>query len=325
MEARLTLEDGDARPEVLDLDPEAPVTLGRSRDNSVVLRDEHASRLHVKIAFEGGRWVLRDFGLNGTRVNGERVQQQVELEHGQEIRVGDTKLRFTMADSRLTGRSTPIPKNTDKPTLGPSSTTRLMADEMSGLCALMAETVGESDPRPMIRAALQLVMDRTGASVVGLLSADPSEPLPKMVLPAAAAIDVALSRQLTRRVRRDGKTIWLGTDLAETQPSDSLAPFTDALCVPLEADGSPLGALHVYKASAFFAERSVRLCEAVAAYLAGRLFALRGRRALEAEVARLRGPVAVDADADADELVGDGPALRQLRSLIDRLAPQPFP
>ncbi len=49
MRARLTLEGGECLPQALDLFPGQPVTLGRSRDNTVVLRDELASRLHAKI------------------------------------------------------------------------------------------------------------------------------------------------------------------------------------------------------------------------------------------------------------------------------------
>ena len=56
-----------------------PITLGRSRDNTVVLRDELASRLHAKILLRGRRWHIRDFGLNGTRVDGQRVNGAIEL------------------------------------------------------------------------------------------------------------------------------------------------------------------------------------------------------------------------------------------------------
>ncbi len=79
MRARISLEAGDCLPQTLDLAPGQPVTLGRSRDNTIVLRDELASRLHAKIYFEEGRWHIRDFGLNGTRVDGVRVNGAVEL------------------------------------------------------------------------------------------------------------------------------------------------------------------------------------------------------------------------------------------------------
>ena len=98
MQARLTLESGDAQPPACDLDPDRPATLGRSRDNTIVLRDEHASRVHARIQVEDGRWRLRDLGLNGTFLNGERVRQEADLAHGQVIRIGDVRFRFTALD-----------------------------------------------------------------------------------------------------------------------------------------------------------------------------------------------------------------------------------
>jgi len=49
MRARLNVEAGECLPPTLDLFPGQPITLGRSRDNTLVLRDELASRLHAKI------------------------------------------------------------------------------------------------------------------------------------------------------------------------------------------------------------------------------------------------------------------------------------
>ncbi|HSQ55919.1 MAG TPA: FHA domain-containing protein, partial [Gemmata sp.] len=94
MRARLTLEAGETLPPSVELLPGQPVTLGRSRDNTVILRDELASRLHAKIYFEDGRWLLRDFGLNGTRLDGQRVTGAVELADGKKIKIGDVVLRF---------------------------------------------------------------------------------------------------------------------------------------------------------------------------------------------------------------------------------------
>src|SRR5205823_6938457 len=94
MRARLTVEAGECLPTTVDLLPGQPVTLGRSRDNTVVVRDELASRLHAKIYFEEGRWHLRDFGLNGTRVEGVRVNGAVELSDGKQIKIGDAVIRF---------------------------------------------------------------------------------------------------------------------------------------------------------------------------------------------------------------------------------------
>src|SRR5262249_54885725 len=96
MRARLIVESGDGTPASLDLLPDQPATVGRSRDNSVMIRDALASRMHAKIYFDEGRWIVRDFGLNGTRVGGHRVSGSSPLADGSVIQVGDTKLRFAL-------------------------------------------------------------------------------------------------------------------------------------------------------------------------------------------------------------------------------------
>lgn len=99
MRARIILEAGDCTPASLELQPGQPATIGRSRDNSIILRDDLASRMHAKIYFEDGRWVVRDFGLNGTKVGGHRVSGSAALIDGTMIQVGDTKFRFALVNS----------------------------------------------------------------------------------------------------------------------------------------------------------------------------------------------------------------------------------
>jgi pSer/pThr/pTyr-binding forkhead associated (FHA) protein len=69
-------------------------TIGRSRDNSIHLADERVSRRHARIDLEQGSFVIFDLdSANGTFVNGERIQRH-RLRSGDEIRIGDTRLRF---------------------------------------------------------------------------------------------------------------------------------------------------------------------------------------------------------------------------------------
>lgn len=96
MFARLVVESGECTPTSLELNPAQPVTLGRSRENGVVVRDDLVSRLHAKIYFDDNRWLIRDFGLNGTRVSGEKVSGAVPLGDGHIIEIGEAKIRFAV-------------------------------------------------------------------------------------------------------------------------------------------------------------------------------------------------------------------------------------
>lgn len=79
------------RPEVVgnndNLDDDS-LTIGRSRDNSIVLDDMLVSRRHVVITADDEGLLLRDVGSrNGTFVNGRRVEQ-IHLQEGDRIGIG---------------------------------------------------------------------------------------------------------------------------------------------------------------------------------------------------------------------------------------------
>jgi adenylate cyclase len=70
-------------------------TLGRHPDNTIQLLDRIVSKNHCHIDLVNGQWVLKDLGsLNGTYINGERVQGERRLNTGDEISLGSTKLHF---------------------------------------------------------------------------------------------------------------------------------------------------------------------------------------------------------------------------------------
>jgi adenylate cyclase len=71
-------------------------TLGRHPDNTIQVLDRIVSKNHCHIDLaEGGRFVLTDLGsLNGTFINGERVDGQRPLNPGDEIALGSTKITF---------------------------------------------------------------------------------------------------------------------------------------------------------------------------------------------------------------------------------------
>lgn len=69
-------------------------TIGRSDQNSVVLRHGSVSRIHAEIKIEDGRAVLRDLSSRlGTYLNGQRVTEAA-LKRGDEIRFGQAAYRY---------------------------------------------------------------------------------------------------------------------------------------------------------------------------------------------------------------------------------------
>ncbi len=76
------------------------ITLGRSPEATIMLRDNHVSRLHIAIAFDPDRrgYLLQDLeSSNGTLLNGVRIGEAI-LKDSDKILIGDTMLRFGWSD-----------------------------------------------------------------------------------------------------------------------------------------------------------------------------------------------------------------------------------
>jgi pSer/pThr/pTyr-binding forkhead associated (FHA) protein len=71
-------------------------TVGTAAENDVTLDDDPtASHLHAILERFPAGWCVTDLGSsNGTWVNGERIWASRRLRHGDEIRVGQTRLIF---------------------------------------------------------------------------------------------------------------------------------------------------------------------------------------------------------------------------------------
>jgi FHA domain/Domain of unknown function (DUF1707) len=75
--------------------PVRQVVLGRSRSCDCVVAEASVSRRHAELRREGERWLLRDLGsLNGTRVNGMRVVEEIEVHPGDRLSFGDARYRL---------------------------------------------------------------------------------------------------------------------------------------------------------------------------------------------------------------------------------------
>jgi predicted component of type VI protein secretion system len=71
------------------------LTVGKGEENDVVLDDTTVSRLHAVLEQFPAGWCVTDVGSsNGTFLNGERIWAQQRLRHGDEVRVGRTRLLF---------------------------------------------------------------------------------------------------------------------------------------------------------------------------------------------------------------------------------------
>lgn len=77
-----------------------PCVIGRNHGCQLYLTDEKVSQQHAKVSLENNAVMIEDLGsLNGTYVNGEKIEGPVELLSGDEVVVGMTNLFFVVSVS----------------------------------------------------------------------------------------------------------------------------------------------------------------------------------------------------------------------------------
>jgi hypothetical protein len=87
---RLVIISGDKTGQSLAL-TEDSVTIGRSSDSSVVIKDDYTSTHHARLEIRGGTWVLRDLdSTNGTLLGGVKVTSPTPVPLNTPITIGST-------------------------------------------------------------------------------------------------------------------------------------------------------------------------------------------------------------------------------------------
>ncbi len=68
------------------------MTIGRSSESGLVIRDDYTSSHHARLALRGDTWTIQDLGsTNGTYLSGERVgDKPIPVSVGAPIKVGAT-------------------------------------------------------------------------------------------------------------------------------------------------------------------------------------------------------------------------------------------
>jgi pSer/pThr/pTyr-binding forkhead associated (FHA) protein len=74
---------------------DAPVSIGRAEDSTLVLTDDYASSRHARLTLRDGNWYVEDLGsTNGTYLDRTKVAGPMLVPPGAPIRIGKTVLEL---------------------------------------------------------------------------------------------------------------------------------------------------------------------------------------------------------------------------------------
>ena len=74
------------------------MTIGRAEDADVRIEDRFASGIHCRVHSRGNAYFVEDMNsTNGTYLNDEDLHGELPLSDFDEIRIGDTVLRFELS------------------------------------------------------------------------------------------------------------------------------------------------------------------------------------------------------------------------------------
>lgn len=311
------------------LDPDRPNGIGRGTDNAIVLTDPLCSRVHAIVARTNGQWHVRDGdSRNGTFVNGQKVDEAL-LSEGHYVRIGSTEFTFhqSVEPPTLTGDSDPnisqtlvkdvrvTPDDTSMLALAAIAAVRdsEQAHDLLLLYQLSIRLLGCPNSTEVVTTALDILKERTGASLVGLLGvADSGQLTPHTVLTTGSQKQPPLSEALTRLVLEERRAVWTANQRATT--GDNPEHYADALCVPLVSSSTVLGAIHVYLQQGRFRQSHFDFTISLANILAVALARARYEETLEVDYQRLK-----QKSGGFDELLGESRPMLELKDKIGRL------
>jgi pSer/pThr/pTyr-binding forkhead associated (FHA) protein len=127
-------------------------TVGKAPENDIVLdSDPTASHLHAILERFPAAWCVTDLGSsNGTWVNGERIWSSHRLRHGDDIRIGQTRLIFRDAPSAAGAQT--------EAEVGPPTLTVRERDVLVALCRPLLDRDMFTEPSSTKAIADELVI-----------------------------------------------------------------------------------------------------------------------------------------------------------------------
>lgn len=295
MDAKLIPVVGIEGAEVVPLQPEQPVVLGRGDVCTVRLSHSKVSRLHCRIAYENGFYTVEDLeSKNGTWVNNRRIHKAI-LFHHDRITVGGAEFRFVLEES-LTEESTnifldgngaprfeteirePAKSHTpsslfiDMPKARDSSVEETLERDLSAVCKVINSVNAEHHLDRLFATIMDSVMEVTDADRGYLIAAKklngilmPLMSRNKEGIPTVARN--TFSRSIVAECYETGDSILRSDPTNHMDASESIVAqqIQSIICVPMRDEQGTVGVIYVDNVvgSKQFSKRDLKVLSAI--------------------------------------------------------------
>jgi len=325
--------------------PAGEVTIGRESSNQLWVADPALSRRHCLIAADGDQFSVRDLGSrNGTLINGVPVVKQ-DIQHGDQIYIGDSVLVFLLAESEAHLEKNPVEfaetvgfdiapvllraedsvyLQADKLDTSLPETARWVRD-LNTLLKIATGIGGIRDQDSLQWQLLGFIFDVVPAERGAVLLGDHPEEFS-----STSAWDrvrgpghpVRISRTVVQRVFQDR----VGMVVNNVSGNEALRQVktlvelkvSSLLCVPLMVADKVLGAIYLDSCDPTieFDEDHLQVMTAVAGIASLAFDNVRRWEQLQQENQDLRAEIALE-----HNMVGGSPSMRKVFDFIRRVAP----
>lgn len=345
--AYLVIRQDDGFGDVFPLTAGQRYTLGRAATNRIVLKDDLCSREHAEVYFADARWRLRDLNsLNGTRINGDRLDSEWELSAKDEVHLGRTHLLFVEDMAQLpdlpmpapspieslsikkrlghTRFLTPLPPETASGGEKTTAPRHRLSSDLSRLYRLALDMGSTTNYQELVAVVLEGLLEVIPADVGAILSLKEGRELEVTAHrhrnPGSRPY-VKVSQFVSNEVLASRESI-LAEDIADDQHLSQRESLTDIganslICAPVAFRDRILGLIHLYCTSPGKAldQEDLEFAMAVAKQLGVATHQLQRQDSLSAENQSLRDQLRVES-----ELIGNSPPLKAVENQIARVA-----
>ncbi len=304
--------------------------IGRGLECQIQLNDPLSSRVHAKLQYAAGQWVVLDVdSRNGTLVNGSKIDTAI-LRSGHRIRIGNTEFQFVddsipddLTIERINQSHDLVPADgsaaSDNLASGMTAFLSLRNagrdEDLSDLHQLSIRCLSISQADDLAQIAIDVLRSRTQATVAAFLLANEYGRLDvHSQAPPTSETRFPLSDQLTDMVCKHSKAVWMKNE-TKTGANGPMRHYADAICVPLIEGQKTIGAVHLYREKEVFQAFAFDFAIAAASILSAALVSARSAESLKIDHARI-----ADKNAAFDELLGESKVMQELKERVTRIA-----